>query len=120
MSYVLDQILIEGTAVTATSSAVGSTDVLATVGGGSTVNSDLVVHIHNPSTSAADLLVGFSKTATTSLTLSRTTGLTAPIPPGATYSAGLRRNAGKIWIAGDLASLSVVVTVASITSVATV
>ena len=117
MSYVLDRVLIDPTVVTATSSAIGSVDVLATVGEGSTVNSDLVVHIVNPSNSAVDLLVGISKTATTSLTIAKDNGLIASVPPGSSYPVGLRKNAGKIWIAGDLAAIDVVVTVSSITSV---
>jgi hypothetical protein len=112
MSYVIDEVKAVPTVITTTS----STNVLAN-GAFSAIasTSDLAISIHNPLTAAFNALVGLSTPTATALTLSGTAGLIAQIPPGGTYTVGLRRNAGTLFVAGNGGEVNLVVTVSAIT-----
>jgi hypothetical protein len=120
MSYIIDRVLTLPTQVAAPISSGDPANLWSSF---TTLPAaslrDLVVYIHNPAGSGANVLVAFvpDNTATASYGLNSTEGLTMSIAPGDTLPIGIRVNAGEIFIAGDSAAVDAVVTIASVTGV---
>ena len=120
MSYIIDRVL---TAPTIVNAPIDSSDPNNLWSSFTTLLPthlcDLVVYIHNPSSSGADVLVAIvpENTATTAYSISATEGFTMPIAPGDTLPVGIRVNAGEIFLSGVGIEVDTVVTIASVTGV---
>lgn len=120
MSYIIDRVLTVPTQVAAPISSGDPANLWSSFTTlPATALRDLVVYIHNPAASGANVLVALvpDNTATASYSLIASEGLTMSIAPGDTLPIGIRVNAGEIFIAGNGAAIDTVVTIASVTGV---
>jgi hypothetical protein len=119
MSYIVDRVLLNPTVVEAPIDSSDPANLWSGVSIPDAALRDLVVYVHNPAGSGANVFVCLvaKGTATTAYDISSATGLTFPIAPGDTIPIGIRRGAAEIFLAGDGAAVDTLVTIASVTGV---
>jgi hypothetical protein len=120
MSYIVDRILNSPETIAVPSSASDPINLWSSIAAlPATSLQDLVVYLHNPAGSGANLYVGLFRedTAVTATVVSISEGLTFTVVPGDTFPLGIRRGAGEIFLTGNGAAINIEVTIASVTGV---
>lgn len=119
MSYIIDRVLNPPETIAVPSSASNPINLWSSITLPATSLRDLVVYLHNPAGSGANLYVGLyvEDTAVTGAVVSASEGLTFTVVPGDTFPLGIRRGAGEIFLTGNAAAINIEVTIASVTGV---
>ena len=119
MSYIIDRVLNSPEIIAVPSSASNPINLWSSITLSDTSLRDLVVYLHNPAASGANLYVGLyaEDTAVSGAVVSSVEGLTFTVVPGDTFPLGIRRGAGEIFLTANGAAINIEVTIASVTGV---
>lgn len=120
MSYIIDRVLNSPETIAVPSSAGNPINLWSSITAlADTSLRDLVVYLHNPAASGANLYVGLYRedTAVSGVVVSSVEGLTFTVVPGDTFPLGIRRGAGEVFLTGNGAAINIEVTIASVTGV---
>ena len=119
MSYIIDRNKVNPTLVAVPDSGDPPINLWSSLPSLTDSLRDLVVFLHNPASSGADLYIGLytEDTAVAGVDVNATEGLTFTVVPGDTFPLGIRRTAGEVFLTANGAAINIVVTVSSVTGV---